>query len=80
MFCAQLSACSINIISMFLTQCCFNTMLHQNIIEMKCLLFIDAAISVLIHFIVWNQIDIGIHTTDQIRQLYGMGIRIIDTA
>ena len=53
-----------NIITMLLTKCSLYTMLHQYVIEMQCFFIIHTTISIFIYLIVWNQIDICIHSTN----------------
>ena len=53
-----------NIITMLLTKCSLYTMLHQYVIEMQRFFIIHTNISIFIYLIVWNQIDICIHSTN----------------
>ena len=66
---AKLSAGRIDIIAMPAAQGCLDSVFHDHIIKMKCSALVGGLKSVLIYFVVGNQIDICIHAADEIRKL-----------
>ena len=75
----QLSACGINIVTVFGAQRCLDAIFHNDIIEAQCGPLIGCFKAILIYFVVGNEVDIGIHAMDQFGKFSGMIIRVIDS-
>ena len=78
MFRSQLTAGGIDVVTVPGTQRRLDTMFHQNIIKVQSFFLIDGEIPVFIDLIVGNQVDIGIHAADQVRQLDRRFVTVVD--